>query len=307
MDNQEIIKNFIEEKKLEVSFDHSLQTHTTIGTGGKADFFFAPSHASKLKEMFRFICDNKINYKIIGNGSNLLVSDKGVRGFVITLENLPQKINIGSNFIQVSSNYINKDFINFCIEQGASGMEFLSGIPGTMGGLIAMNAGAFDFEIGNFIEDINVIDNTGTRKNIIQSEIEFNYRKTKVNLHDYVIISSRLNYEESTSEEVKKQSQNYLEKRNTLHLNKYPTFGSVFRNGDGYYAGEVIEKCDLKGKKIGDAKISEEHANFIINNGNANSADVFKLIKLAKVKAKEKFGIHLQTEVRLWGDFSYVS
>lgn len=306
MPNKENIESFLKAESLEVEQNYDLSYHTFIKTGGNADYYFSPKDLPSLKKLFQFLCSNKIPYKIIGNGSNLLISDRGVRGFVISPENLPRKINVGSNYIHVSTNFSNDKFLNFCKKNGVGGLEFLSGIPGTVGGLIAMNAGAFGSTIADFLFDVNVLDAQGKMQNLQKSQLKFDYRNIELNMSDYFFTSARLTYDKSDSEKTTKRCDQFLKRRTTLHLNNYPTFGSVFKNGSDYYAGRILDQCGLKGASVGAATIAEDHANFIINKGDATSADVYKLIKFAQKKAKEKFDIHLQPEVKLWGDFSYV-
>ena len=303
--NNGFTEKFLKEEKIKVCKEHRLKDYTTIKTGGKAQFYYQPVSLKKLKKVFKFINDNNINYKIIGMGSNLLVSDKGVSGFVINLIDLPQKVNIGNSFVQISSNLNNKEFIAYCKKEGLGELEFLTGIPGSLGGMINMNAGAFDYEIGDYVQDISIINKMGKMQTINRDNISFEYRKISLPVKNYIIVSSRLKFTKKPSQKIEEKVKFYNSKRNSSNLNNYPTFGSVFKNGYDYHAGELIDKCGLKGYSLGGAEISELHANFILNKNNASAADIYKLIKLVEKRVKEKYNIELEPEVRFWGDFSY--
>ncbi len=283
----------------------SLKFFTTITCGGEADYLAQPDSYDELSKIFKFICENNIPYKILGNGSNILVSDNGFHGIVISLKNLPYSIELHDKKLTVSAHIEGAHLQKKCILEGLSGLEFLNGIPGTVGGIIAMNAGAFGHEVDSVLDSIKAVTHEGKLVSVQAENIHFSYRKIKLPFENYIITEGTFNVHKKSMHDVKALCDNYISQRKSTNLWHTLTFGSTFKNGTDYYAGELIEKCGLKGYSIGDAKISETHANFIINNGNASSKDVYLLIEKMKDEVKKKFGINLELEVKLWGDFSY--
>ncbi len=283
----------------------SLKSLTTIKCGGEADYLVEPDNYDDLSIIFKFICENDISYKILGNGSNILVSDLGFPDVVISLKNLPYSIELHDGKLSVAAHIECVNLQKKCILEGLSGLVFLSGIPGTTGGIIAMNAGAFGHDVQSIIDSIKVITHEGKIVSIQAENIEFSYRKTKLPFKRCIIIEGTFNVQKKNMLEVKEFCDSYFSQRKSKNLWQSQTFGSTFKNGADYYAGELIEKCGLKGYSIGDAQISTSHANFIINNGNASSKDVYLLIQKMKDEVKNKFRKNLELEVKLWGDFSY--
>ena len=283
----------------------SLKFFTTIKCGGEADYLAEPDSYGELLKIFKFICENNIPYKILGNGSNILVSDEGFQGIVISLKNFPYSIEIHDKRLTVAAQIEGAHLQKKCILEGLSGLEFLSGIPGTVGGIIAMNAGAFGHEVNSVLGSVKAVTHEGKIVSIQAENIDFSYRKTKLPFENYIITEGIFNVHKKNMLEVKELCDSYISQRKSTNLRHALTFGSTFKNGPDYYAGELIEKCGLKGYAIGDAQISKTHANFIINNGNASSKDVYLLTEKMKDEVKKKFGINLELEIKLWGDFSY--
>lgn len=299
--------DFVEKGQLDkvVQVNHPLAPYVSIKTGGPADFFFEPTDLSTLQTAFKFIVANKIPYKILGNGTNVLISDKGYHGVVISLKKLPRNLTFDYDAIISSANNSVKELLASLQKQGLSGLEFLSGIPGTVGGCIAMNAGAFDHTISEFVESITIVNGSGKKEQLTPDKIIWDYRKTVFPSVDFIILEVAFRLKPSEPEQVAKKMQKFYDKRTSKKLLHANTFGSVFKNGFNYYAGPLIEQCGLKGYHIGDAYISETHANFIINRGNATSLDIYKLMCIVQQRVKNKFNIELKAEVHLWGDFSY--
>ena len=283
----------------------SLKYHTTITCGGDADYLAQPDSYNEISKIFKFICENTIPYKILGNGSNILVSDEGVRGVVISLKNLPYSIELHDKKLSVDAHVESAHLQKKCILEGLSGLEFLNGIPGTVGGIIAMNAGAFGHDVDSVLDSIKAITHEGKIVRVQADEINFSYRKTRLPFENFIITEGTFNVHKKNMLEVKELCDSYISQRKSKNLWNSLTFGSTYKNGTDYYAGELIEKCGLKGYVIGDAQISTSHANFIINNGNASSKDVYLLIKKMRDEVKKKFGVNLELEVKMWGDFSY--
>lgn len=307
MRNLTLFKDFIESNYFEkyVLFNiRQLADYTTIKTGGPAVCFIEPASLDILKDIFEFICKNNIEFNIIGNGSNILISDKGFDGVVISIKKIPKKLYSEGNYLFVSGNIEVPYLIKMCQEYKLSGLEFLNGIPGMMGGMVEMNAGAFDCSIGDKIKEIVIINGKGKLEKISSSDIKFDYRKISLKKKNYIIVEAIFEMKKESQKQIKDLSIKYLSQRNSRFLLDCCTFGSVFKNTDDYYAGELLDKCGLKGYRIGNAQIFDKHANFIINLGNATSDNIYQLIKKMKKEVFDKFNIMLEPEVRFWGDFS---
>ncbi|MGC9337387.1 MAG: UDP-N-acetylmuramate dehydrogenase [Candidatus Cloacimonadia bacterium] len=298
---------FVNRKQLTktVQVNHPLASYVSIKTGGPAEFFVEPVDLSTLQTIFSFLVENEIPYKILGNGTNVLISDKGYCGVVISLRKLPQNLSFDDATVNCSTNTSVQELLLSLQGRGLSGLEFLNGIPGTVGGCIAMNAGAFGHTIGEFVNELTIINGNGAKGHLNSNKIMWDYRKTVFPLQDFIILEACFGLKPSDPQQVAKKMQEFYHKRTSRKLLAVNTFGSVFKNGSNYYAGSLIEQCGLKGYHEGDAYISEKHANFIINRGNASSQDVYKLICTAQKKVKEMFNIELEPEVHLWGNFDY--
>jgi len=281
-----------------ILLNEPLAKYTTFKIGGPADIYVEPMSIDELLNLLRYLDDRGIDFVVLGNGSNVLVSDEGFRGAVINLE-------AGFNFVKKEGECVIAGagiklarFVDFCVENGLRGVEMLAGIPGTLGGAIIMNAGAYSGEISDYLLDVEVIRNMKLVR-LKKEECGFGYRTS--NLTNDIVIQAKFKFPPGDVEEMKKIRREILLKRNISQPVNFPNAGSIFKNPPGDYAGRLIEKAGLKGVCIGDAQISEKHANFIINKGKAKAMDVLELIKLAQTKVYEKFGIKLELEVRLIG------
>ncbi|MCS7228658.1 MAG: UDP-N-acetylmuramate dehydrogenase [Candidatus Kryptonium sp.] len=295
MINLEEIREIVKGKIL---INEPLAKYSTFKIGGPADLYIEPKDVNELLNLIRYLKEREIDFIILGNGSNVLISDEGFRGAVINLES-------GLNFIRFENDYVVAGagvklakFVDFCIENGLRGVEMLAGIPGTLGGAIIMNAGAYSGEISDYLVDVDVIRDLNLIR-LKKEECGFGYRTS--NLSKDVVVQARFKFPQGDIEEMKKIRREILIKRNQTQPVNFPNVGSIFKNPPGNYAGKLIEEAGLKGVQIGDAQISEKHANFIINKGNATASDVLELIKLAQRKVYEKFGIKLELEVKLIG------
>lgn len=295
MINLEEIREIVKGKIL---LNEPLAKYSTFKIGGPADIYIEPRNVDELLNLLRYLKEREIDFVILGNGSNVLISDEGFRGAVINLE-------AGLNFIKVEGECVIAGagvklarFVDFCIENGFRGVEMLAGIPGTLGGAIIMNAGAYSGEISDYLVDVDVIRNLNLVR-LKKDECGFGYRRSK--LTDDVVVQARFKFPSGDIEEMKKIRREILIRRNLSQPVNFPNAGSIFKNPPGDYAGRLIEQAGLKGVQIGDAQISEKHANFIINKGNAKAKDVLELINLAQSKVYEKFGVKLELEIRLIG------
>ena len=278
--------------------NESLKLHTTYKVGGIAKYFITPKDFDELIKLLKYLKENNIKYMVLGNGSNTIFSSKTFDGVIINLSNL-NKMEIKDDRIFVESGYqlikLSMDAMNNCL----SGLEFASGIPANVGGAIFMNAGAYKSDMSALIEEVTFLDENFELKTLKNKDLKFSYRHSLFQENDYVIISTILKLNPGNKDEIKELMDKRKQRRIDSQPLEYPSAGSVFRNpAEDIFAGKLIEDLGLKGYSIGDAKISEKHANFIINTGNATGEDIKSLIELVKNKVKEKYNIDLIVEQR---------
>ena len=291
----------LEEK---IIFDEPMKKHTSFKIGGTADQFIKVTNEEELKEAIKYAKDKNLKITIIGNGSNLLVLDKGIRGLVIKIDIQKLEIERKEKYakITVGSGYKTMALGIKLMNEDLSGFEELSGIPGTIGGAIFMNAGAY----GKEIKDINIstkcMDYDGEIFELSNKEQEFEYRSSVFNKKDYIILETKLRLEYGKKEEIKKKMEGYLSSRKEKQPIEYPSAGSTFKRQEGVITAKLIDECGLKGFQIGGAKVSEKHAGFVINSDNATAKDVIDLIKYIKEKVNEKYGIKIKEEIRIVGE-----
>lgn len=278
--------------------NESLKIHTTYKIGGIAKYFITPKDLNELISLIKYLRENNIKYMILGNGSNTIFSSKTYDGAIINLSNL-NKMEIKDNKIYVESGYQLIKLSIDAMNNNLSGLEFASGIPANVGGAVYMNAGAYKSDMSNLIKEVTFLDENLELKTLKNNELDFSYRHSLFQEKNYIIISTVLNLEKGNKEEIKELMDNRKQRRIDSQPLDYPSAGSVFRNpSTEVFAGKLIEDLGLKGYMIGGAKISEKHANFIINYDNATGEDIKKLIEFIKEKVKEKYNIDLIVEQR---------
>lgn len=283
-----LIKNF-ELKKI-----------SSFKTGGKARYYFIPGSKSSL---INILNKTKLPVYIIGNFTNILASDEGFNGVIINLKGFTNYIIKEGNNLICGASVSLRNLIDFAIKNNLGGLEKLSGIPGSLGGALAMNAGAFGTEIGEFVKYVKVIDFKGKEKIFKKNDIKFEYRSARP-LDKYIIIEAGLELYPESSKKLLKESNKILKLRKEKQPLEFPSAGSVFkRPAPDIYAGKLIEEAGCKGLKIGGAMVSEKHSNFIINFNNAKSSDIFNLIKEVQKRVFEKFKITLEPEIKFLGKF----
>lgn len=287
------------QRSLKVKRNQLLRNKTTFRIGGRADFFSEPNDLGELNLIVSRAKENNIPVFIIGAGSNLLISDQGVRGLVIRLSSAYfRNISLKGSCIEAGSGIALAQLIQFAKDESLSGFEFLAGIPGTLGGALAMNAGCRGKSIGDLAREIEVLDYAGNIKRIKSQEIKFGYRKT--NLGNYIILSAVLKLKRSSKEVILHNIKEYLLKRRDSQDLTFSNAGCIFKNPKSLSAGRLIDFCGLKGKSMGGAIISEKHANFILNKGNAKAEDVLRLMSLIKARVRKKFRVNLEPEIKIW-------
>ena len=277
-----------------------MSKHTSYGIGGPALAYIIPKDKNDLTVILNHANNYKIPVYFIGSGSNLLVSDDGIKGIVLSPQKSLKKLQINDNCILAESGVMLGKLVKESIKRNLTGLESLVGVPGTLGGALIMNAGAFGGEISNYLISVDVMTSKGKLKSYNSNEINFSYRLSSFKPDEFILAAKfELTYEDPIiiSDKKKKASSG----RKTNQPLRFRSAGSVFKNPKGYAAGYLIEQVGLKGTRIGDAEISNHHANFFINHGNASAANIKKLIELAKEKVFQEFHIELELEIKMMG------
>ena len=299
--------NFIEKVKrelpeLNIVSDELMSKHTTFKVGGAADYFATPT-AEELGALLAIAKECDVAVTIIGNGSNLLVGDRGIRGLVIEIGKAMESIQIDGLTITVGAGTILAKAANEAAGAGLSGMEFAAGIPGSMGGAVVMNAGAYGGEIKDILESATVISQDGEIITLSNQELDLSYRHSCVLEKGYIVLSARLKLEKKDEAQIRELMADLRNRRIEKQPLEYPSAGSTFKRPEGYFAGKLIEDAGLRGYTVGGACVSEKHCGFVVNKGDACAADVLNVIKDVKAKVYEKFGVELEPEVKMIGEF----
>jgi len=287
---------------MEIKKNVSMKNHTSFKIGGTADEFAEVENVEQIIELIEYAKNKHMPYTIIGNGTNLLVSDKGIRGLVIQLSNSYSNSEVDGNLIKADSGCLLTKLSLLALKNNLEGMEFASGIPGTLGGAIYMNAGAYGGEMKAIVKSVTYLQD-GKVKTIYKDELEFGYRKSRFTNNDAVIVSAEIELKTGNREEIKAKMDDYRQRRTDKQPLLVPSAGSTFKRPEGYFAGKLIEDAGLKGYRIGDAMVSDKHSGFVVNAGNATCEEILDLIRHIQVTVFEKFGVELETEVRMMGEF----
>jgi UDP-N-acetylmuramate dehydrogenase len=282
----------------EIRISEPLSKHTWLKVGGPADYYLEPSDPDDVIYVVRFFRKRDFPFMIMGRGSNVLIHDEGYRGAVINLEDVLSGITEEEGVITVEAGAWISAFVDFCIKRGFAGTEMLAGIPGTIGGAVRMNAGAYGGEISDGLIDVDVIRDDKVVR-VKKQDGGFVYRGS--GFENDVILSARFRFGRQDPEELMQVRRELLIRRNAAQPVNLPNTGSIFKNPEGHFAAALIEKCGLKRKRIGGAMISELHGNFIVNMENASARDVFELMVVARNAVYKQFGILLEHEVLLVG------
>ena len=291
--------NWWKNLKGKVKRAEALSKHTSFRIGGKADFFIEPEDIEDLKVLLKHAGKNKLRLLFIGSGSNILAKDTDIKKIVVHLNSGNfAKVKFENNYCEAGSGVTLAKLIRQVSSHGLGGLEFLIGIPGTVGGALMMNAGAWGKEIADFLEDISVMDYNGNVELLERNKIKFAYRSS--GLDKYIILGARFKLNKATLSQIKKKIDKYLKERRKSQGFAFSNAGCVFKNPRDNTAGKLIDLCGLKGRSAGGAVISEKHANFILNKNNSKARDVLKLMKLAKIKVKRNFNINLEPEIKIW-------
>ena len=286
-----------------VKLQEPMSRHTTFRIGGPADFYLCPHSTKEVQEIVEICKEENLPYFVLGNGSNLLVSDKGYRGVVIQLWKNFSDITVKDCCIQAKAGALLSKVAAEALEAGLTGMEFASGIPGTIGGAAFMNAGAYGGEMKDIIKSVKVLDTQGEVRILPKEELKMGYRTSIVKEKGYTVLSVELELSKGNREEIRNTMEDLKERRTSKQPLEMPSAGSTFKRPEGYFAGKLIMDSGLRGFSVGGAQVSEKHCGFVVNKGGATAMDVLNLIREVQRRVKEQFGVDLETEVRFLGEF----
>lgn len=302
--NQKVIEKFWNLLgKDRVLVDEPMKRHTTFRIGGPADFFLLPSTVDEVRGILEICREEELPYFILGNGSNLLVSDKGYRGVIIQLYRNFSNISVEGNEICASSGALLSQIAAAARNASLTGFEFAGGIPGTLGGAVFMNAGAYGGELKGVLKEAVVMTEQGEILTLPVEKLDMGYRTSRIKKAGYLVLEARLVLEQGDMDKIRDTTKDLTEKRVSKQPLEYPSAGSTFKRPEGYFAGKLIMDAGLRGYQVGDAQVSEKHCGFVINKGNATAADVLTLIENVREKVQEQFGVTLEPEVKFLGEF----
>lgn len=302
--NQKVIEKFWNLLgKDRVLVDEPMKRHTTFRIGGPADFFLLPSTVDEVRGILEICREEELPYFILGNGSNLLVSDKGYRGVIIQLYRNFSNISVEGNEICASSGALLSQIAAAARNASLTGFEFAGGIPGTLGGAVFMNAGAYGGELKDVLKEAVVMTEQGEILTLPVEKLDMGYRTSRIKKAGYLVLEARLVLEQGDMDKIRDITKDLTEKRVSKQPLEYPSAGSTFKRPEGYFAGKLIMDAGLRGYQVGGAQVSEKHCGFVINKGNATAADVCRLMADVQAKVQEQFGVTLEPEVKFLGDF----
>lgn len=281
-----------------IHVNEPMDKYSWMRVGGPADFFLEPSDRDDLVSLVQYLRTHHVPLMLIGRGSNMLISDAGVRGAVINVETSLSDIRRSGEILVADAGVRLTKFVDFCIQNGFGGVEMLAGIPGTIGGAVMMNAGAHGGEIADHIVDVEVIRD-GERIRVMRDDAGFAYRQS--GFAGDIILEASFRLPPGDREDMQIRRREMILKRNQTQPLDSPNLGSMFKNVQGAHAAKLIEECGLKGTTVGGAQVSQKHANFMINTGTATANDVFQLIQIIRSTVRERTGISLELEVKLVG------
>ncbi len=277
--------------------------HTTFRVGGPADYFVMPESSGEVQQVISLCREEKMPYYVIGNGSNLLVSDEGYRGVILQIYRTMSRIEVEGTLIRAQAGALLSAIAAKAYENSLTGFEFAAGIPGTIGGASVMNAGAYGGEMKDVIRSVTVLDQDGKIRKIEREDLEMGYRTSIISKEGYITLEAEIELSEGKPEEIKALMDDLRTRRVTKQPLEYPSAGSTFKRPEGYFAGKLIQDTGLAGFQVGGAQVSEKHCGFVINKENATAADIDSLMRQVSEKVKEKFGVTLEPEVKRLGVF----
>lgn len=291
------LKNFLTDNKISFTENEPMKKHTTFKTGGNADFWVMPKSTGEIKSICSFCKENSIPLTVFGKGSNVIVSDNGIEGVVLSTALLDNIELTDNTTVYCEAGAVLTNLCLFALKNKLSGLEFAYGIPGSVGGAVFMNAGAYGGEIKDSVISATVLTKDGEIKTITKNEMCLGYRTSIFKTDSSVVLSAEFALNKADPAEIKAKMEDFMQRRRLKQPLEFGSAGSTFKRPEGYFAGALIEEAHLKGFTIGDAQVSEKHAGFVINKGNAKSADILLLIKHIQKTVFEKSGVNLEPEV----------
>lgn len=285
-----------------VKLDEPMKNHTTFRIGGNAEVF-AQVATSEIADLIKLCKVNNVPYVILGNGSNVLVGDKGVKGVVISVGNRMSSIEIENDEVFAEAGALLSQVANMAATESLTGMEFAAGIPGSIGGAVLMNAGAYGGEIKDILVSVKLLTEEGEIVERLAKDLDLSYRHSAIMSEGGVVLSARLKLKKGDEVEIRKTMTELKEKRVEKQPLNYPSAGSTFKRPEGYFAAKLIDDCGLRGYRVGGAQVSEKHCGFVVNVGNATASDVLSVMKDVNDKVKSAVDVELEPEVRMIGEF----
>lgn len=288
--------------KEDIKIDEPMKNHISFKVGGPADVLVRPRTEKEIREILKFIKEDDIPYLIIGNGSNMLVKDGGLRGLVIEIADNFNESKVEGNIVEVQSGALLSTLGKEILRNSLKGFEFATGIPGTIGGALCMNAGAYGGEMKDIVKTVRIIDMDGNIKDLSNEEMEFKYRNSLVANIKCIVLSCKLELEKGNYNDIKAHIDDLTDRRVTKQPLNYPSAGSTFKRPVGHYAGQLIDESGLRGLTLRGAQVSQKHCGFVINLGDATAKDLLDLIYIVKSTVYRKFGVMLEEEVKILGE-----
>lgn len=287
----------------QIKLEEPMKNHTTFRIGGPAEIFVTPGSIGEVRDIIAVCRKQAVPYYVMGNGSNLLVSDRGYEGVIIQIFKEMNEIRIEGDTVAAQAGALLSAIANQALEEGLAGFEFASGIPGTLGGACIMNAGAYGGEMKDVVREVTLLTPEGEIRDVPGEQMEFGYRTSMAARTGAVILAARIRLRRGDQEAIRARMEELREKRVSKQPLEYPSAGSTFKRPEGYFAGKLIQDAGLRGFTVGKAQVSEKHCGFVVNKGQATAADVAELMRRVSDKVEEQFGVRLEPEVKRLGEF----
>lgn len=297
----EALKSFIPEENIHL--EEPMDKHTTFRVGGPADCFVELENVQELQKVQKYLRLIEEPFCVLGRGSNLLVGDQGYRGVILQIGPKMSRISVDGCLITAQAGALLSQVAKTAQEHGLTGLEFACGIPGTIGGGVVMNAGAYGGEMKQVVLNVAVLDKESNELELDNDTMEFGYRSSVIKNHPFLVTQVTLKLEQGDPEKIKEKMEDLAARRREKQPLEYASAGSTFKRPEGYFAGELIMKSGMRGYQVGGARVSDKHCGFVINTGSACAADVLDVIREVQRSVKERFGVDLETEVVMLGDF----
>ncbi len=305
MKNAELVKKLTsllgEERVL---IDEPMSRHTSFKIGGPVDILVIPDNTQQLEVMAKYLFNTGTPYMIMGNGTNLLVSDKGIRGVVVKICDNLQNYSVQDEILEFEAGVLVSKAAKIALANSLSGLEFAEGIPGTIGGAVAMNAGAYTGDMSMVVIETDYLNNKGELIKVVGEEHCFSYRSSIIQKSKGIVLKTKFRLKKEDTDKIKLLMDDFNFKRRDKQPLEWPSAGSVFKRPQGHFVGKLIDDCGLKGFCIGDAQVSDKHSGFIINKGEATCEEVLSLIKHIQITVQSRFNVQLEPEIRIVGDFN---